>query len=125
MGLHRIGDFAKITNLSIRTLRFYDELGLLVPEEVDVYSNYRYYGDRNIEEAKKINYYKKAGFTLEEIRDHWNNFTDEDYLSKKKELYQKIDILNEQIKLVDLLRSQNEHTNKSVKVKTLGGRNEL
>ena len=99
-------------------LRFYDEKGLLIPEEVDIYSNYRYYSDNNIQEAQMINSLKLAGFTLDEIRDSMGNLTDERLLSKKQELYDKIFCIEEQIKQVDSIRDAlpNEH----VKVKTLG-----
>ncbi|MBQ8131269.1 MAG: MerR family transcriptional regulator [Bacilli bacterium] len=117
--MYRIGEFSKLTNLSVRTLRFYDELGLLIPEEVDIYSNYRYYGDHNLEEAKKIHYYKSAGFTLEEIRDHWNAFTDDDFLLKRRELEDRISHLKKQVQLVDYLREQNRDSLGSVKVKKI------
>lgn len=117
--MYKIGEFANLTNLSIRTLRYYNDLGLLIPEEVDIYSNYRYYSDRNVAEAKMINNLKEAGFTLEEIKDNWNNFSDDKYLSKKQELYNKIYCIEEQIRKVDELRENLpcEH----VKVKRLGG----
>lgn len=123
--MYRIGEFSKLTNLSIRTLRYYNDLGLLIPEEVDVFSNYRYYSDRNLEDAKRIESYKMAGFTLDEIRNHWNCFTDEDYLSKKEELYQKIAYLQKQIKIVDFLREQNVPEVSCTKVKKIGGKYEL
>ena len=52
--MYRIGEFSKITNLSIRTLRYYNDIGLLIPEEVDLFTNYRYYGKRNLEDVKII-----------------------------------------------------------------------
>ncbi len=41
----RIGEFSKLTGLSIRTLRYYNDIGILVPEEVDIFTGYRYYGE--------------------------------------------------------------------------------
>lgn len=38
----KIGDFAKIFNISIKTVRFYEEKGLITPAFVDIYSGYRY-----------------------------------------------------------------------------------
>ena len=37
---YKIGDFSRLTNISIRTLRYYDEIGILKPEYVDQYSGY-------------------------------------------------------------------------------------
>ena len=52
----KIGDFAKIFDVSIKTIRFYEEKGLIVPSFIDVYSGYRYYDDHNIKEMSKILY---------------------------------------------------------------------
>ena len=39
----RIGDFSKLSRVSVKTLRFYDEMDLLKPVEVDRFTGYRYY----------------------------------------------------------------------------------
>lgn len=116
--MYRIGEFSKLSNLSIRTLRFYNELGILIPEEVDVFSNYRYYSDHNLKEAKMIESLKNAGFSLEEIKDNMGSFTDDIFLDKKQELYNKIYCIEEQIKQVDYLR-ENIKSKDKVKTKTL------
>lgn len=41
--MFRIGEFANLNKISIKTLRYYDELGLLKPMEVDWQTGYRYY----------------------------------------------------------------------------------
>mgnify|MGYP000023241084 CR=1 FL=1 len=41
----KIGEFSKLTRISIRMLRHYDEIGLLVPENVDEFTGYRYYSE--------------------------------------------------------------------------------
>ena len=38
----KIGDFSKLSRISIRMLRHYDEIGLLVPESIDSATGYRY-----------------------------------------------------------------------------------
>lgn len=113
--MYKIGEFAKITNLSIRTLRYYNDIELLVPEEVDQYSSYRYYGEHNIEEAEMIDSLKQAGFTLEEIKDNWNNFSDDKFIEKKKELYKEIYCIEEKIKQVENLRANNKQLIKTKK----------
>ena len=102
----RIGEFSKLTGLSIRTLRYYNDIGILVPEEVDIFTGYRYYGDKNLEDAKIIGELKEAGFSLEEIRDNYNNFTDDLFVKKREELYKEIDDVNSKIKKLDLIRSK-------------------
>ena len=100
--MYKIGEFSKLTNLSIRTLRYYNEIGLLIPEEVDIYTNYRYYSDQNLYQVKVIELLKKAGFTLEEIIKYQNNFTD-DILLKHK---QKLNNIQDKVKLTDTIRKQ-------------------
>ncbi len=103
--MYKIGEFSKLTNLSISTLRYYNEIGLLIPESVDIFTNYRYYSENNLYQAKVINLLKEAGFSLEEIIDNHNNFTEEILLKHKQKLYQENNIIQNKIKLTDELRS--------------------
>ena len=70
--VYKIGDFSSIVNISIRTLRYYDDIGLLKPEIVDKFTNYRYYTEDNVVEACFITLLKEVGFTLQEIIDYKN-----------------------------------------------------
>ena len=63
----RIGDFSALAKVSIKTLRYYDEAGLLEPEWVDPASGYRYYAARQIAWLHRILALKDFGFSLEEI----------------------------------------------------------
>lgn len=82
--MYRIGEFSKITGLSIRTLRYYDDIDLFKPSEVDLFTNYRYYNEEQIKDLKLINILKDVGFTLEEIKNNWNNFNNDLFLKRKK-----------------------------------------
>ena len=122
----RIGDFSKLTGVSIRTLRYYDEIDLFKPAELDLFTNYRYYKEEQIEDLKIINKLKTVGFTLEEIKQHWNHFTNDVMEQKKKQLEQQLDDINNNIKEIDKLRSiivngrfTNNKTKENRKVKTL------
>lgn len=42
--LYRIGEFSKLTKTTIKTLRYYDEVGLLKPDTIDKFTGYRFYG---------------------------------------------------------------------------------
>lgn len=70
--IYKIGDFSNLVNISVRTLRYYDEIGLLKPEIVDKFTNYRYYTEDNVVEAHFITLLKDVGFTLQEIIDYKN-----------------------------------------------------
>jgi len=60
----KIGDFSKLSRISIRMLRHYDEIGLLVPESVDDFTSYRYYSEAQLPLANRINALKEMGFSL-------------------------------------------------------------
>ena len=63
----RIGDFSKLSRVSVKTLRFYDEMGLLKPVEVDRFTGYRYYEFHQLPRLYRILALKDLGFSLEEI----------------------------------------------------------
>jgi DNA-binding transcriptional MerR regulator/DNA gyrase inhibitor GyrI len=62
-----IGDFSKITGLTVKTLRFYHEKGLLIPSCVDEQTGYRYYDRSKIETARVIARLRSLDLSLEEI----------------------------------------------------------
>jgi hypothetical protein len=103
--LLRIGEFSKLSGVPIRTLRYYDEIDLFKPAEIDLFTDYRYYKEEQIEVLNLINNLKDVGFSLEEIKSNWNHFNNEVMLNKKKELEQKLENINESIKKIDYLRS--------------------
>lgn len=103
--LYKIGDFSKITGASIRTLRYYDSIDLFKPKEIDLFTNYRYYSEEQIEEFKIITDLKECGFSLEEIKEYWNNFNNDIMIRKKQELLNEIENINEKIRKVDYLRN--------------------
>ena len=91
--MYKIGEFSKIVNIPVRTLRYYDDYGILVPKECDQYTGYRYYSDQNIEECNLIVLLKSLNFSLEEIRIYKDNLTSEVFDNKRKELEDKIDTM--------------------------------
>ena len=103
--LYKIGDFSKKTNVSVKTLRYYDEINLFKPVEIDLFTGYRYYSDGQINNLNIILSLKRVGFSLEEIKENWNNFTNNTMLKKKEELLKKINLFEEEIREIDYLRS--------------------
>lgn len=67
--MYSIGQFSLILKVSTRTLRHYDEIGLLKPSFVSKENNYRYYEKEQINSAKYIIKLKEAGLTLDEIKE--------------------------------------------------------
>jgi DNA-binding transcriptional MerR regulator len=64
-----IGDFSKMTHLSVKTLRHYHETGLLEPAEIDPFSSYRYYAPTQIPVAQTIRRFRDLGMPVREIAD--------------------------------------------------------
>ncbi|WNS40733.1 MerR family transcriptional regulator [Paenibacillus sp. MMS20-IR301] len=87
--LFSIGEMSKLHNLSIQTLRYYDEIGLLIPARTRDSSGYRYYSTGQFEQLNTIRYLKELGFSLKEIRYHLEHRDIEQFmqlLEKQKEI---------------------------------------
>jgi DNA-binding transcriptional MerR regulator len=65
----KISEFARLTQLPVKTIRFYDEIGLLKPAHVDEWTGYRYYSAEQLPRLYRILALKALGFSLEQIRD--------------------------------------------------------
>jgi DNA-binding transcriptional MerR regulator len=65
---YRIGEFAALSGVSTKTLRFYDEIGLLRPASIDPRTRYRFYLPRQLEELASILALKEIGVPLAEVR---------------------------------------------------------
>lgn len=63
-----VSQVAKLTGISIRTLQYYDEIGLLKPSELTA-SGYRLYDDEALQKLQQILFFKELGFQLKEIRE--------------------------------------------------------
>lgn len=63
----KIGDFSRMAQVSVRTLRLYDEMGLLKPAHIDRFSDYRYYNVEQLPRLNRILALKDLGFSLEQI----------------------------------------------------------
>ncbi|HEX2944633.1 MAG TPA: MerR family transcriptional regulator [Clostridia bacterium] len=63
-----IGEFSNICKVSTKTLRYYAEIGLILPEEINPESGYRYYSIGQLETMLFINRLKSYNFSLEEIK---------------------------------------------------------
>lgn len=63
-----IGEFSKICNVSTKTLRYYDEIGLILPNKINPENGYRYYSIEQLETMLLINRLKSYHFSLEEIK---------------------------------------------------------
>ena len=66
--MRTISHVAELTGISIRTLQYYDEIGLLKPSEL-TQSGYRLYNDEALQKLQQILFFKELGFKLKDIRE--------------------------------------------------------
>ena len=64
----KIGDFARLSQVSVVTLRYYDEMDLLKPVKVDTFTGYRFYSADQLPRLNRILALKDLGFSLEQIK---------------------------------------------------------
>jgi DNA-binding transcriptional MerR regulator len=76
-GVFTIGQFSRITGLSIKTIRLYHEKGLLEPARVDGGTGYRYYDNRSVEKARAVVYLRELEFPLGDIKEILDNFQED------------------------------------------------
>jgi DNA-binding transcriptional MerR regulator len=111
--MYKISDFSKITNLSVKALRYYDEEGILTPSCRDSATGYRYYSGEDFQRAQLVVLLRSFEFTISEIRDVLANCTDSSELScclleKRKMIESRISKEKELIKKLDLYIKPNE-----------------
>lgn len=64
----RIGDFSQLAQVSVRTLRLYDEMGLFKPAQIDRFTEYRYYNVEQLPRLNRILALKDLGLSLDQIK---------------------------------------------------------
>src|ERR671925_475829 len=65
--MFKIGEFSRLSRVSVRMLRHYDQLGLLTPSQTDRFTNYRYYSGDQLPRLNRILALRDLGFSLEQI----------------------------------------------------------
>lgn len=90
---YKIGEFSRITCFSIKTLRYYHDMGLLIPVNIDEDTGYRYYDENSYKQAQIIRLLREYEFTIKEIQEIMAEYEDENdlryYLLEKNEMIQK------------------------------------
>ena len=69
----KIGEFSKMMQVTVKTLRLYEQKGLLQPDEVDEWTGYRYYNISQMQRLSSIRSLQGMGFSLAEIKEIFDN----------------------------------------------------
>ena len=64
----KIGNFSKLSLLTVKALRFYEKEGLLLPAHIDEWTGYRFYETSQLAQAAKIKAYRQLDLSVEEIK---------------------------------------------------------
>ena len=107
----KIGDFSKLSRISVRMLRHYDEIGLLRPVHVDRFTDYRYYDERQLPTVGRITALKDMGFRLAEISRILEIYDDRDALdgylaARQKELEALAEDTAQRLRLIETARTR-------------------
>ena len=110
---YKIGEIAKLTNLTTRTIRYYEELGLLGIRENRPQGQLRLFDNDDIERLKKIQMLKDLGLTLDEIGQVIElYFTDRQVLEGKRQVIEilkgHIATAEEKIKELNIFKTESE-----------------
>ena len=71
----KIGEFSQLMQVTIKTLRHYEQKGLLIPDEVDEWTGYRYYSIEQMQKLQTIRDLQRLGFSLDEIKDLYDSYS--------------------------------------------------
>lgn len=83
--MYKIGMFSKMNKVTIKALRYYDEVGLLKPAHIDHFTGYRYYTSVQLPVLYQILSLKQMGFSIEEIAEVQKGLSVERLLHRKKQ----------------------------------------
>ena len=80
--MFKIRDFSRLCRTTVRTLRYYDEIGLLKPVKIDNYTGYRYYSVDQLPRLNRIAMLKSLGLSLDDIRELLDNDLPTDHIKQ-------------------------------------------
>ena len=99
----KIGEFSKMMQVTVKTLRHYEQKGLLIPDDVDEWTGYRYYSITQMQRLNTIRGLQRQGFSLEEIKDL---LEDESQMPSVAQLTKKIEETERQLQILMERRHQ-------------------
>ena len=103
---YSIGEVSAICNVPIKTLRYYDEIELIVPKYRKKESNYRYYEKDQMILVSTVKKLRLLGFSLKEIREFCKNNNTEHL---EKSIRQKLDVISDEIKKLNERYEEGEY----------------
>ncbi len=115
----KIGEFSKLTKTTIKTLRYYDEIGLLKPDCIDSINNYRFYSTAQLYQMQRIQSLRQAGLSVDEISQFFITQDKNILYSRKISIEKQIADLYKQARSIDFIMSGECMKNYSATIKQL------
>ena len=109
----KIGEFSRLMQVTVKTLRHYEQKGLLLPDEVDEWTGYRYYSIGQMQKLMDIRDLQRLGFSLDEIKELYE---DDSHMPSIRQMTEKIketeaqlqQLITRRERLLDWRNSRNE-----------------
>ncbi len=102
--MYRIGEFSKMSKTTIKALQYYDEVGLLKPEEIDLFTGYRFYTTNQLFKIHKIQSLRQIGLSIHEIKLIMSGHCKRNILEKRKtEIIAQLSESNNQLSMLEFM----------------------
>lgn len=110
--LYKIGMFSQMNRITVKALRYYDDVGILKPEYVDEQSGYRYYTSKQLPQLHTILALRDMGFGINDIQQILKGASEQEMLHKKKrELMRDLASIYTKLSSIESYLADPNHTN--------------
>lgn len=108
----KIGEFSQMMQVTVKTLRHYEQKGLLLPDEVDEWTGYRFYSIGQMQKLNNIRDLQRLGFSLDEIKELYD---ENEHIPSVEQLTEKIEETEVQLQKLKTRRERLLHWRNSRK----------
>ena len=106
--MYKIGDFSNLSKTTIKTLRYYEKEGLLIPFYIDLNTGYRYYESSQLVDLSKIVHLRQAGLSITDIKNILDGQESTNILkNRKKEIEKQLFNYNTELSKINYLLEGN------------------
>lgn len=110
--MYKIGEFSKMSKITIKTLRYYEKEGLLKPTFIDQNTSYRYYESSQLIDVSKIISFRQAGLSIKDIKKILNGYDMAEILNNRKaEIEKNLINYNVELSKINYLMEENNMQN--------------
>lgn len=113
--MYKIGEFSILSKTTIKTLRYYEKEGILIPSFVDKETNYRYYETNQLIDLSKIISLRQVGLSIKDIKKVLNGYDIKELLEKRKdEIENNLNLYNVELSKINYLLEEKNMNNEII-----------